>query len=106
MKVVSNYGYNISMSGDDTYDHVVRETGVEWGRALDTLHLFRGQRNVQRHEVFLKLLDLPATDDREHVRSLLQMVCNSNCNQGAVCVNWNTETFGPPGIRTIMTYLL
>lgn len=72
------------MSGDDTYDHFVRETGVEWGRVLDALHLFRGQGNVQRREIFLKLLDFPATDDREHVRCLLKMVRNSNCKQSAV----------------------
>jgi hypothetical protein len=93
------------MSVDDTYDHFVRETGVEWGRALDTLHLFRGQGNVQRHEVFLKLLDFPATDDREHVRSLLQMVRNSNCKQSAVCVKYCN--FRPARVKSkIMTYLL
>jgi hypothetical protein len=69
------------MSGDDTYDHFVRETGVEWDRSLDSLHLLRGQGNVQRREISLKLLDFPATDNREHVRSLLQMVCNSNCKK-------------------------
>jgi hypothetical protein len=43
--------------------------------------LLRGQGNVQCREVSLKLLDFPATDNREHVRSLLQMVRNSNCQQ-------------------------
>ena len=92
----------MSILRDDTYDHFVRETGVERGRALNTLHLFRCQGNVQCHKVFLKLLDFPATDDWEHVRSLLQMVRNSNCKkQNAICVKLNTETFDPPGLGAL-----
>ena len=71
MNVVKNYSYNMNISGDDTYNHFVRETRIERDRALDTLHLFRGQGNVQRHEVFLELLDFPATDNWEYIRSLL-----------------------------------
>lgn len=76
-----DYTHNMSISRDDTYDHFVRETGVERNRVLNTLHLFRCQGNVKRHKVFLKLLDFPATDDWEHVRNLLQMICNSNCKK-------------------------
>ena len=63
---------------DDTYDKVVREPGIKRGSPLDTLHLLWGQGNVQRRDVFLELFDFPATNDREHVGELMQMVRNSN----------------------------
>ena len=92
----------MGISRDDTYDHFVRETGVERSRALNTFHLFRCQGNIQCHKVFLKLLDFPATDDWEHVRSLLQMIRDSDCKkQSAVCVKLNTETFGPLALSAL-----
>lgn len=31
------------LSGDDTYNHAVREAGVERNSGLNTVHVFRGQ---------------------------------------------------------------
>ena len=89
------------LSIDDTHNHTVREAGIERNRILDALHLFRGQRNVQRLDVLLKLFDFPATDNGEHVGNLMQMVCNSNCKQMPL----DTETFRNGRERKTMTYL-
>ena len=62
---------------DDTYE-VVREPGIKRGSLLDTPYLLWSQGNVQRSDVFLELFDFPATNDRQHVGELMQMVRNSN----------------------------
>ena len=64
-----------------TYNHVVREAGVERNCGLDTVHMFRGQRNLECQEVLLKLFDFPPTNNGEHVGCLMQMVRNGNCKQ-------------------------
>lgn len=71
----------------DTHDKVVREALIERCRLLDTLHLLGGQRNVQRCEVFLELLDFSAADDGEHVRELVQMVCEGDYTRAFVDVS-------------------
>jgi hypothetical protein len=72
------HGKHILQQEVDTHDHIVREARIERRRRLDALHLFGGQRNVQRCDVFLELLDFPASDDGEYVRELVQMVRNSH----------------------------
>ena len=66
---------------DNTYNYTVREAGVERNCGLDTVHMFRGQRNLECQEILLKLFDFPPTNNGEHVGSLVQMVRNGNCKQ-------------------------
>lgn len=72
------HGKHILRQEGDAHDHLVREARIERRRRLDALHLLGGQRNVQRYDVFLELLDFSASDDGEHVGELLKMVRNSH----------------------------
>ena len=60
----------------NTYNEVVRETHVKWLCILDALDLFRRERYIQRLDILLEMLDLPSTDDGEHVRCFVQNVRN------------------------------
>jgi hypothetical protein len=52
------------------------ETNIEWLRVVNPVDLFGRQRDIQRLDILLEMLDLPTTDDREHIRRFVQNVRN------------------------------
>ena len=59
-----------------TYDDVMRETKIEWLRAVNSANLLWRKRYIQRLNILLEMLDLPSTDDREYIGRLVQNVRN------------------------------
>ena len=59
-----------------TYDDVMRETKIEWLRAVNSANLLWRKRYIQRLDILLEMLDLPSTDDREYIGRLVQNVRN------------------------------
>ena len=61
-----------------THNEVVREAKFDRICALDALDLFGRKGDFQRFNILLQMLDLPATDQREHIWCLLQEVRDRN----------------------------
>ena len=66
------------MRNEKAYDHKEWEARVERRRFFDSLDMLGGQCNVQCRNVLLELFNFSATDNREYVGKLLEMVRNSN----------------------------
>ena len=61
-------------SCDSTYNVGVREAKFNRLGALNALDLLGRKRDFQRFDILLEMLDLPATDHREHIWCLVQEV--------------------------------
>jgi hypothetical protein len=59
-----------------TYDDVMRETKIEWLRAVNVANLLWRKGYIQRLNILLEMLDLPSTDDREYIGRFVQNVRN------------------------------
>ena len=46
---------------------------------LDALYLLGGQSNVQRLDILVQVFHFAATDDREHIGHLLEVIRDRNC---------------------------
>ena len=65
--------------GDSTYDEIVGEPDIERQRVLYALDVLVRERDVERLEVALQVLDLAPAHNREDMRRLLHKVCDRNC---------------------------
>ena len=63
---------------DTTHDEPVREAWIEWDNALKERYLLRGESYIESLHVLRQVLDTTTSDNREDVRSLLEMVGNRN----------------------------
>ena len=61
---------------ESTHNVGVREAKFNRLCALNALDLFGRKRDFQRFDILLEMLDLPATDHREHIWCLVQKVCD------------------------------
>lgn len=66
----------------ETYNKVGRESRIKVHHALDPLHMFIRQRNLQTVEVGGEVLDLAPADDGEDEGGLLHDVCDGNYEEG------------------------
>jgi hypothetical protein len=57
----------------------VWEARVQRLSVLDALYLLGGQSNVQRPDILVQVFHFSATDDREHVGDLLEVIRDRNC---------------------------
>jgi len=56
----------------------VRETNIEWLRAINPTDLFWRKGDIQRLNILLQMLNLPSTDYRENIWRLVQQVRDRN----------------------------
>ena len=59
-----------------TYDDVMRETKIEWLRAVNSANLLWRKGDIQCLDILLEMLDLPSTNNREYIGRLVQNVRN------------------------------
>ena len=61
-----------------THDDNVRETKTDGVCIINALDLLRWEGKIQCLDVLLQMIDLPSTNDAEHIWSFVQMVRNCN----------------------------
>src|ERR1700685_3019671 len=78
---------------ETTYDKAVREPGVEWNHAFEKSDVLGRESDGKSFDISEQMLNLATSDDWEHVRYLLEDVCDRDCMYS------NGSTTRIPGTR-------